>query len=519
MADGNPLGNRHVHLNDEQLAAWQDGERAPVAREHLESCPDCAERLRTLQQGVAAYREYDDALCAALPPPPRQWASLDELIAAHSARRRLAAWRWWPVPALAAAALLVGVFWRERPARQVSEMLEQSARVELPANRVLAVRFDGRTLLRPAVLVSDGDDGAPALARLRQAFNAANYSWREPLSPRSFQAWRGVLRHKRDSVSFVEEQGRKISYRVRTESADGSLHSVALTLRATDLRAIGAAFDFAGQAPLEMSDAPAPRVSKPPVEDHPVAVETRATPEDALRVLAALDALGVAADEPISVGYDTAPGHIVVRASGLSDARRRQIEAALAPLPRVSIRWDAVARPAPPSTTEKYASAIPVALRQRFEDQLGGPAALEEATDRALDASSSALAQAHRLRELAELFPVEVEARFEPRQRAILRRLERGHRVELARLVSRVHVTLGPVLPAHGALAPDNESGRPWQTAAPAWLGAAQQLDRLANRLLAGAYSQSSGEEMIQQLSLQISTLEHALAKLARDDQ
>jgi len=52
---------------------------------------------------------------------------------------------------------------------------------------------------------------------LQALFQSAHYNWTDPLSAKSFQAWRDQLADKRDEV--VEERD---TYRIRTYAGSGS---------------------------------------------------------------------------------------------------------------------------------------------------------------------------------------------------------------------------------------------------------------------------------------------------------
>ncbi|HXJ39611.1 MAG TPA: hypothetical protein VNH18_10055, partial [Bryobacteraceae bacterium] len=207
--------HRSAHLSDEQLARVQDGALPFSGTSHLDTCPECANRLRDLQTASAAYMQYRDSIRGlALPPAPKPWRSLDSLIteqallAEAKGGSRARAWRWWLIPGLAAALcfIFVTLIVLRKPARQVSsqasELLTRSAGAELPPNRVISIRMRGRALVRPAVLATiDPQERDPGFAHLQMVFNNAHYSWREPLSAGSFQSWRRALRNKRDTVS------------------------------------------------------------------------------------------------------------------------------------------------------------------------------------------------------------------------------------------------------------------------------------------------------------------------------
>ena len=516
-----PSGNS-AHLSEEQLARIQDGEFPEREAGHLQSCVQCSNRVRDLRAAVAVYAEYRDSMRAPLlPAPPKPWQPLDALVAQHLASRPAKTLRWWwAVPALAAAAgLIVAVVLMHTKSRQAltraDELLVESARVELPERRLISMRMHGRTLVRPAVLRTE-DPAAPDpdLMHAATLFAAAHYSWVEPLSARSYQAWRSRLPNKRDTVSVIRAKGKEEAYRLQTDTSEGVLRSASLTLRAKDLRPTNGVFQFENEAPLEMDEAqlPVPVAPQPPsriAETPPI--ETPAGPEDTLHVLAALNEIGADVDDPVEVSMDSQQRHVVIRGRGIGPQRQQQIADAVKRLPRVALDF-ASASPGPPvdrpAVTEKSSSSMPAALRQRFEAALGGAVAFQEATDRILEASGSMLARAHAVETLATRFPPETEARLAPEDRQLLYTLRQRHLAELGRLVARIQAELQPLL------APSSNGPRALateQTGIPALLASVQQTDQVLNRLLAGSYSQTSGEDMLRELRPQIERLDKIL--------
>ena len=73
----------------------------------------------------------------------------------------------------------------------------------------------------------------------------------------------------------------------------------------------------------------------------------------------------------------------------------------------------------------------------------------------------------------------------------------------------QIRAALKPLL----AASPNTPAAQaaPWQAGVPALVEAAQRTDRLLNRLLAGSYSQASGEEMLRELGVQIERVETVL--------
>jgi len=529
-----PTGTGSPHLSDEQLARFEDGDLSARETSHLQSCPQCGSRLGDAQAARAAYVEYRDRIRAPLlTPPPKPWQTLDALIARHQASRPRG-FRWWPVPALAAGAcvllaLIVTalVLWspRQTASARATRLLTESAKVELPQRRFISLRVHGRTLVRPAVLSTEAEPpGDSDVARLRMVFAVAHYSWRDPLSARSFQAWRSGLRDKRDSVSIIRVQHEE-SYRVRTETDSGVLRTASLTLRAPDLRPVAGAFDFEREGIVELAEAAAASehafepqaLSSRPSAAAP-RTETPAGPEVTLHVLAALNQIGADVGEPVDISEDPRHRQVVVHAAGVSRERQQQIAGVLKAVPQVVLEFDSARSPLPPAKAaplERYSASIPTTLRQQFEERLGGPTAFQATTDRVLEASAADVAQAHALEILARDFGPRIEAGLIAQDREILHKLRDNHISELERLVSRIREDLKPLMPGipNAAAAQPANGGAiaSWQAGAPSLVTLARKTDDSLNRLLASSYSQSSGEEMLRTLAAQIEQFDSAI--------
>jgi len=512
-----------AHLTDEQLFQFEDGELSPAESSHVSSCGVCSGRLHDMQAAAAAYLEYHEAVRKPL-RPPQEWRSLGALIADRKTSRRVTAFLWRPVPALAAGICIVlglAVLNRssQAPSAQANDLLTRSARTELPAGRFISVRLHSRTLVRSAAYNTDSPPGGDAeMAHLRTLFAVAHYSWREPLSSQSFQAWRSGLKRKRDYVSVIESSGKK-SYHVRTDSPNGDLRSAALTLRAEDLRPTSGSFDFLGEGTVEIAETDSvvesdagrssPQVTKRSTE-YPVG------PADTLHVLSALDSIGADVGEPLDLTDDSTHRHVVVHAYGITRERQQQIENVLKPLPRVALNFDTASPAGIPGqhvSPETLTSSIPDPMRHQLEASLGGPAALQEVTDRVLDASATVVARSRALEVLASHFPPEVEAELPLQDQQVLRGLRHTHLQALNRLVESTRTKLKPVFTTSpvppSAPTTDREPSAPWQTTVPSLMSSAQELDQSLNHLLAGSYSQPQGEELIRRLPGEI---EHLLA-------
>jgi hypothetical protein len=503
------------HLSDEQLARFNDGELAAGDVAHVEACEHCAGRLREIASAVAAYIEYRDAVRAPLLPlPPRSWLTLDTLIASNSRSKLL---RWWPRLAIAAACAAIIVFilqqTLDRSSTRASELLARSEMVIPSEGRLISLRSGGRTFIRPAVLRTDAPGEIDDESHLRSLFVAAHYSWRDPLSVRSFRVWRNGLRDKRDSVSVIRQSGKEGWYRVRTDSPAGVLQSASITLRAADLYPTDETFAFQGEEPLELTDAPASAPESAAKLHHvqELRTEISAGPEDTLHVLAALDAIGADVEDPIDVSQDSEHRHVVVRGSGLSPERKSMIADALRPLPRVVLQLDAGSTASmPPSasgkSTERASSDIPPDFRRELEERFGGAVSLQEVTDRVLESSASILGRAHALQTLAQNFPPATVQQMLDGDRDLLRKLQRHHVAELRRVLVRMKSDLQPLLAVSAN--PPSVATPDWQSAVPALVTAGQNADDLLNRLLAGSYTQASGLDLLHHLPSAIQRLE-----------
>jgi hypothetical protein len=114
---------------------------------------------------------------------------------------------------------------------------------------------------------------------------------------------------------------------------------------------------------------------------------------------------------------------------------------------------------------------------------------------------------------LAEKFPPETEAQLAAGDRQLLRGLAQRHLSELDRLAVRICLELIPLLPTSNNLASGNSENEManWQSGAAALVAAARANDTLLNRLLAGSYSQSEGDEMLGALARRLQKLETAV--------
>jgi hypothetical protein len=513
------------HADDFLLLSLGDGELAgPQAMEvrgHLAHCAGCRSRFDSLERAGLLYLRYHEGpMKSADPTPPRPWEdlrprlktldegmdALDALEAGQPAgaagdgtRRRTnlhaldAAPRrtGWPKWLPAAAAIFIGAFVIYRmqmaPAVNAAELLRKASAAEpvrTPAQRI-RIRARGRVILRPAVLrtpaASDRDVAA--------LFAEARYNYDDPLSARTFSDWREHLPEKHDEVQ-TNAAG---LWEIRTTTHSSPLTEAVLTLSATDLRPLRGTMHFRDEV-VEIAEAdPETAPPSPPASpavtssnDPPSAPVPEASPSEELEVIAALHRIDADLGEPIEV--TRAGATVIVTGTGLSSQREGQVRDAVGGLPRVALRFEKPTAE-PMQSTETAKPAVATARRSELGSRLG-----EDAVDRVLDASEAMMARAFALRLLSRHFTLDVEAQLTGTGRSVLAGLRQEHAVALGARLDELQSTLLPVLPnAPPVTAPPAAN---WQAAAARTLTAAQRVDQLLNRLLAGGNDQPSPAEL-----------------------
>ncbi len=529
---------RASHVPDSELIGFADreigGNRATAIEAHVEECAQCRARLANLQNAAGLYEQFHhQVLKPGLALPDAGWPRLElSNKAGASARRSFAkpAVRW--VGALAAACLVfMALYFRgESQGREMRQLLAQAADAPARPHRKIQLSVAGRTWYRPALLRNGGN--AAGLEHVQALFVKANYSWEDPLSARSFAAWRNGLRAKRDHVTSVGgADGLRRLYRLRTETADGVLRMASLTLRANDLMAVDGAFEFENQERVTMADTGqdsndvAGNETRPRAKRNlqpPNATEQKVSAADELRVLAALDEIGADVGEPVKVETDNAKQHVVVTGMGIAAAREREIREALAAVPNTVVRFDS--EQAPPqagaqtrTNTAPYSADVSAPFRHILEDRAGGVQQLQLITDRALDASNSLLARAHALLVLAQKFPPDVEASFDDAERATLRKLRHRHAVAIEQTTLELEEAFKPLLKEPAGNPADSggtrdEPNASWQGEAAKLFERVRALDQSVTRLLAANDSQQAGESILSQLPKDVENVE-ALAR------
>ncbi len=539
------LGMRHP--DDGQLLRYLDGElpggKARQVRRHLESCWQCRTELEELEGVVKECVRYRKNVAACLPPPPAPWQDLSRGFDRTDARMereplfaRMAraltppAVRWTAVGAVALAVVLaISYQLRETPSVQASTLLERAvAAADARPHRVRRYRVTtrGEEVTR-TIGAGRSDAEAPLAAAL---FRSARYDWDDPLSAKSYRAWRQGLAHKRDQVSIVEDRqspGRGF-YRIGATTGDGELVSASLTLRIPDLEPTQGRFEFRNADWVEMTelpDLPEPPASAvaeatggipskpamPPPSEEAAPAGTAGIGEE-LQAVAALHEVGADLGDPLEIA--NRDGRIRVTGSGISPERQQQIRGALGSLANVDVRF---ADAAPPARTEGQASPAPGGAvvpkaDSRLQDKLGGRARSERFSAQLLDQSDAAMARAYALRRLAQEFPPPAEREMGAPDRRLLRSMAREHLAAMEAGFQGIDGAVSPLLATRdgGAAREPRATAGNWQDAADEALRAAREVETALAAVL-GAAPAEGGADLPSRFASAMSDLKASL--------
>ena len=155
--------------------------------------------------------------------------------------------RWAPVAVALIIICILFYRFRQAPSVQAAELLRKAiaAADSRPAKpRRIQIRTKDSRIVR--MTGAERQDAAGAIAPL---FIAAHYDWNDPLSAKSYQAWRDRLDEKQDEV--VEEQG---AYLIRTRTASGELAQATLKISTKDLRPVEERFEFRNREWVEITE-------------------------------------------------------------------------------------------------------------------------------------------------------------------------------------------------------------------------------------------------------------------------
>jgi hypothetical protein len=478
------------HPTEEQLLQFSDGELPGRASSrvdsHLKACWQCRTNLEEIEKTVGECVHYrTNVLQRHLPAPPAPWtdiyrsfeqidATFDKPSLGHRVAKILGfpvrhARKWAPV----AAALLLawGLFYRYRvtPSVQAAELLHKAmiAAETHPAKpHRIQIRTKAHSFVRQSGVAQASASNSSA-QELQSLFQHANYNWDDPLSAKSYAAWRDQLPSKQDQI--VETQD---SYRIRTSTGAGELTQATLQLRSPDLEPVEERLEFRNQewveitalpdetepsvAPIASAAAPAPepRATLPnPIS--PAAAAQEASIGDELQVLAALHQVGADLGDPIDVSRSGS--EIVVAGVGITQTRREEIERAVSGLPRVTVRFTDSApasrlpeQPAPAN----QAAGDNRQLQARITEQVGGRAHFEQLAAEVLEMSEPLMARVYALRGLEERFPANVQSRMNASDLESLRKIQRDHAVALRQQITAFDQVLKPVVGSRKATEP-----------------------------------------------------------------
>lgn len=520
------------HPDESQLLSFADGEldrpEAGAIERHLSECSDCR---ATVEAFRASYAAYASTTKRGMPPPPRPWVNLrtelKRLDAGRVPSRRQPFFRVDLRWMAGAAALVVGAFIFRLSSGTVSaaELLRDAsaAEVQRPAQPKRSIRVKTRRAVftRPAAVRPA--ESEPEIAGL---FKAANYSWEEPLSARSFARWRNQLNRKVDGVRILRDSefGRGRHYRITTSTGEGVLEQASITIRASDLRAVHETFRFRNNEEVEITEEPVVRnwkpfppeqlAEEPSVPRRPEAPRPL-TPADELKVIAALHAIGADLGEPVEV--TRTDSSIVVSALATDAERQSQIRTALSGLSYVdlrfeqpeSVRTDALQLRRAPEAGPPKSNA----LLELLAGKLGSRSTVENFTNHTLDLSETALARAHALRSLAERFPPDAERQLSRDDTAVLQRIQATHTKYLLAAVRQLSELLQP-LAAESLPQGDAASFYNWQAGAEIVLDAARRVDRTLTNALAGSGVVEDPDEALTNLARAASDLHGRVAAL-----
>ncbi|HEX4808858.1 MAG TPA: zf-HC2 domain-containing protein [Bryobacteraceae bacterium] len=522
------------HYSVEELMGFLDGELS--AKEigsidhHLRACARCSSELHDLRTAADSYGHLRNEILrntkAALSP----WRPLSTgAVECIPARKLGNSFRiWWSITAACVLMACVIAWLHGSDSREMGRLLQRAASTGTRPVGRLRIRTHGTILFRPAILTRT-DESSPPTGSLPVLFEQAHYNWANPLSPRSFADWHGRLADKQDRVTALRDHsGATAAFQLRTTTRSGNLRAVALTLAADTLEPREGRFDFQPDGLVDISVTPAEE-TRPEGGPNPISTPARApekvytaspaSPEDELRVFAALHALGADAEEPIEVRLDAEKSHVLVTGIGISPARRKEIENAFSSMPRVVVAFDrgsdsgdsrgyrdeSFATPPPvdtgPATSNSPGEPL---FRSVLEMQAGGSEKLQAIVDSTLETSSAALARAHALGTLAHEFSTPTESTLGASRQNTLRRIRSDDSRALVDIGNKLAKDLAPF---RIQTAPREIAISSWQAGAAALFENTRALDQLLNKMLAENLSKQDGPNAVEATRRRLSML------------
>jgi hypothetical protein len=541
------LGTRHP--SDEQLLHFADGEMpAPQSediRGHLKACWQCRNELDEIEQTISECVRYRKiVLDTCLPPPPAPWfdiyprlARIDE----SQTRRRLlnrvleplVVWsnprRWIPAVAMVVLIAVVVQQFRQAPSVQAAELLRKAvAAATSQPHKARRIRIRTRTQHLTRIVGNAGTAvktkaAAESTAALESLFQAAHYSWEDPLSAKSYAEWRDQLADKRDEVTREADH-----YQLRTTTDSGELVEATLKLSSPDLRAVEGTLQFRNRETVEISElpdtpAPSPEASMEAAgaaasasRTYPSRSNQRgegpspATPGEELAVVASLHRLGADLGDPVEV--TRSGGAVLVTGTGIGIERQQEIREQLRAMPHVTVRLSSEPSAESPGLEERSPSRISVGpgtgpLQAEMEERLGGRAAFEQFADGVFELADTFMSRAHALRRLAQRFPPDIEAQMTSQQRQLLERLRQDHAEALLgnvrELEGRIHSALGMALDDAQQVDPPGQ----WQDKTEQLFVEARYAETMLVALLGGSPEEIQSPELPARVAASVSQL------------
>jgi hypothetical protein len=206
------------HLEEDQLLQYADGELPPRgvrnAQLHLEACWQCRAELKDLQDLVSECVRYrKNVLQNYLPSPPAPWGDIYQGFAKVDASRndvslfvrigrtftirRIARW----APVAIAMGLIAAAYLelRQTPSVQAAELLRKAVLSADPhplKPQRIRIRTSKHQEWTRHTGVASNASATGDERDLKALFQTANYSWDNPLSAKSYQAWSNQLAEK-----------------------------------------------------------------------------------------------------------------------------------------------------------------------------------------------------------------------------------------------------------------------------------------------------------------------------------
>jgi hypothetical protein len=544
---------------DKDLVRYVDGElparRVGKVSRHLESCGRCRAELDELRNSFAEFARYQEELDARMPVAPEPWRDLyrdfsriDESLANTSLLGRLmrplvhsGVPRWAVVAGLAVLIVLFSLNqFRQAPSVQAATLLRKA--VAVSQNQPRAVRrIRVRSNRQPEFTRLAG--ARVALIEVAQAqavaalFQQARWDWNDPLSALAFEQWRDRQVHKTDEVAPVQYPDAPSEHftRIRTTSTEGEVEAASITLNTGDYLPVSERLEFrdgdwvelneiaetstenAGATGVAHVEAPV-RAAEPPSRSAAFAPGPSASISDELQVLSALSAIEADLGDPVEVSLTG--DKVVVTGVDIPPHRQDEIRASVANLPHVSVEFSpsqlAAVPPPAAAASSSVGSAANSPMEARLEKHFGGHAEFDRFSTQLLDLDEAAMKRVFALRNLAQKFPSQDEAKLSSQDLNLLHELSRKHTAVLAEKIAGMERILVPAVSSLGGTAASvvpAGSHTAWQSAAEDVYRSAHSVDVLISRMLGMTAGNSSTSALPSNLMAALKDLDANLAE------